>query len=136
MKEEILYAKFLEDKRVYNLARASWKRFFDKLAKEMGVSYVSYINQYQGGKPEYDGNPIFSAYVPALNRAVRIIQVAPGEGGEEITSWVDTIVLHEGQPEVEELVLDMVLSRTAREQAGELVKRWLGERVAEEIVCG
>lgn len=50
--------------------------------------------------------------------------------GEEITSWVDNIALHEGQPEVEELVLDMVLSRTARERAGELVKRWLGERVA------
>ncbi|MFZ2901186.1 MAG: hypothetical protein WA004_21325 [Saprospiraceae bacterium] len=130
MQEEILYANLLEDKRVYNLARASWKRFFDKLAKEMGVSYVPYINQKQSGKPEYDGNPIFSAYVPALNRAVRIIQVAPGEGGEEITSWVDTIALHEGQPEVEDLVLDMVLSRAARERAGELVKRWLGERVA------
>lgn len=135
---EVLYANFLEDKRVYNLARASWKRLFDKLAKEHGLSYVPYINQLQGGKLEYDGNPIFSAHVSKLNRAVRIIQVEAEDDELEISAWVDSIELQEGKPAVEELVLDMVLSRRAKETAtmlleGWFVKKFSGEEVAHLI---
>jgi hypothetical protein len=124
---EVLFANFLTDKRVYNLAQGTWKRLFDQIAAVHGFSYTPYINQMQGGKKEYDGNPIFSAYVASNNRAVRVIQAAPG--GEEplVSAWIDSIEISEGKAPAEELVLDVVLSKEAREMARKLAEGWLAE---------
>ena len=82
---KFLYADFLENKRTYNLAQGAWKRLFSSLLQEYGYTYTPYINQTQNGKKEYDGNPIFSAFIPEINRAIRIIQVAPDDDGDEIS---------------------------------------------------
>jgi hypothetical protein len=127
MGEAILYPNFLEDKRVYNLVRAFWKRFFDELAEKSNLTYIPYINQEQNGELEYDGNPIFSAYVPSLGRAVRIIQVAPEEDELEITAWLDTLELNEGQKLVDELVIDLILSPSAKDMATDWLTKWFVE---------
>ena len=61
---EFLYADFLENKKAYNLAQGSWGRLLNSLLREYGYTYMPYIIQVQNGKKEYDGNPIFSAFIP------------------------------------------------------------------------
>ena len=47
---------------------------FDALAAKYHFAYAPYINVFaRNGDKHRDGNPIFSAEVKALNRAVRII---------------------------------------------------------------
>jgi len=133
-KSMVLYANFLTNKRVYNLAQAYWKRLFDRLAKACGFAWSPYINQMQGGKKEYDGNPIFSAYVVSKNRAVRIIQAAPEEGSMEISVWVDSIELKDGKSPVPELVMDVVLSPATKDLAEKLVEGWLAEGWTEKEI--
>lgn len=119
---KFLYADFLENKRTYNLAQGAWKRLFSSLLQEYGYTYTPYINQTQNGKKEYDGNPIFSAFIPEINRAIRIIQVAPDDDGDEISAWIDDIELKE---KVKELVLDLKLSKKAKSTARDIIKAWL-----------
>lgn len=55
MASQILYANFLEDHRVYGLAKTYWKRFFDQLAAAHGFSYRAYINDAN----DYDSHTNF-----------------------------------------------------------------------------
>ena len=124
---EFLYADFLNDKRVYNLAQGSWKRLLNSLLKEHAYTYTPYINQVQNGQKEYDGNPIFSAFIPEIKRAIRIIQVAPEEDGDDISAWIDDIELN-GKTKAQktpELVLDLKLSKKAKSIAKNLIAKWV-----------
>ena len=112
----ILYADFLENKRVYNLAQGAWKRLLNKVLKDFGYTYTPYLNELQNGKKEYDGNPIFNAYIPEIKRAIRIIQVSPKEEGDDISAWVDDIALSQSK-HTKELVLDLKLSKKAKKIA-------------------
>lgn len=121
---DYLYTDFLENKRAYNLAQASWKRLLDSLLQAHGYTHTPYINSNQNGQKEYDGNPIFSAFIPEIARAIRIIQVSPNEEGDEISAWVDDIELGDTN-EIKELVLDLKLSRKAKMIARDLIKEWI-----------
>ena len=123
---KFLYADFLENKRTYNLAQGAWKRLFSSLLQEHGYTYTPYINQTQNGKKEYDGNPIFSAFIPEISRAIRIIQVAPDEDGDDISAWIDDIEL---KGKTKELVLDLKLSKTAKLTAIDVIKAWLADQL-------
>ena len=68
----------------------------------------------QNGEKEYDGNPIFSAFIPETERAIRIIQVSPGEEGDDISAWIDDIELGKKAKKTKELVLDLKLSKEAK----------------------
>lgn len=130
MAPQILYANFLEDRRVYGLAKSYWKHMFDQLAAAHGFSYRAYINDAN----DYDGNPIFSAYILEKNRAVRVIQIDPNEMEENIliTAWMDTIELEEGQAAVDELVIYTVLTVETKEKCAALIEEWvLGEVTVE-----
>lgn len=132
MASQILYANFLEDRRVYGLAKTYWKRFFDQLALAHGFSYRAYINDVN----DYDGNPIFSAYILQKNRAVRVIQIGPNEVEDSIltTAWMDTIELEEGQVGVDELVIYTVLTVETRVKCVALIEEWvLGDVTVEEM---
>lgn len=132
MASQILYANFLEDRRVYGLAKTYWKRFFDQLAAAHGFSYRAYINDAN----DYDGNPIFSAYILEKNRAVRVIQIDPHEVEDNIltTAWMDTIELEEGQAAVDELVIYTVLTVETKVKCVALIEEWvLGEVTVEEM---
>ncbi len=123
---ELLYSTFLEDKRVYNLVRASWKRSLDRMLGENQIEYRPYLNQYQNGKLEYDGNPIYNAFFPSLNKAIRIIQVADdGESQVDCSAWIDSIKPEEDKEAFNELVVDIVLSKESKKMAEELIKHWI-----------
>ncbi|MEM1214777.1 MAG: hypothetical protein AAGJ82_03785 [Bacteroidota bacterium] len=131
-----LYANFLENKKVYNLAKAYWGRLLNSVLEEQGYSHTPYINQLQGAKKEYDGNPIFSAYIPEASRAIRVIQVDPKEEGDDLSAWIDKIELNQTseQRETEELVLDIKLSKGARNIAEELMKKWIKKQLNDSII--
>ena len=132
MASQILYANFLEDRRVYSLAKTYWKHFFDQLATANGFVYRAYINDAN----DYDGNPIFSAYIQDKNRAVRVIQIDPNEVEDNIltTAWMDTIELEEGQVAVDELVIYTVLTIETRVKCVALIEEWvLGDVTVEEM---
>lgn len=123
----ILYADFLTNKRAYNLAQGSWNRLLKNLLKSYGYSHTPYINQIQNGKKDYSGNPIFSAFVPEIKKAIRIIQVSPEEEGDDISAWIDAIELGKKfkNQKTEELVLDLKLSRASKKTAKKLIDKWI-----------
>lgn len=123
---ELLYSTFLEDKRVYNLVRASWKRSLDRMLGENQIEYRPYLNQYQDGKLEDDGNPIYNAFFPSLNKAIRIIQVADDrESQVDCSAWIDRIKPEVDKEAFNELVVDIVLSKESKKMAEELIKHWI-----------
>ncbi len=127
-----LYSNFLQDKKIYNLAQAYWGRLFSKIAQQYDLQLVPYLNDQNGnGQKEYDGNPIFNVLEPSLNRAVRIIQIEPEGEQLDISAWLDTIELAESAPPVQELVIDMVLSKESYAIARKFIIAWLGERITK-----
>lgn len=129
---KFLYANFLDNKRTYNLAQGSWKRLLNSILKQHGYTFQSYINQKQNGKKEYDGNPIFSAYVPEIKRAIRVIQVSPEEEGDDLSAWIDDIDLSEklAAGQTKELVLDLKLSKQTKNDARELIQQWVNQQLS------
>ena len=131
---KFLYTNFLDNKNVYNLAQASWNRLLSSVLKTHGYTHSPYINQVQNGEKEYDGNPIFSAFIPEIGRAIRIIQVSPLEEGDHISAWIDTINMNEQEQQTEELVLDIKLSRDARIVAKKLIKQWIEKQLDPDSI--
>lgn len=128
---QVLYPTFLRDKEIYLQSRAFWQRLFDQLAQEHGLEFVPYLNDTP---LEYDGNPIFNAWVPALGRGVRIIQVEPEAEAEEIRAWLDSLEIEVGQPPVEELVIDLVLSEATQAEAVRMIVLWIVEGLDTETM--
>jgi hypothetical protein len=120
-----LYPDFLKQKRTYNLAQGFWTRLVTSLVKDLGFQFSSYLNPMQNGKKEYDGNPIFNAFVPEAGRAIRVIQVAPEEEGANISAWIDDIELAGIAEKVDELVLDIKLTQESKKVAKDLIRTWL-----------
>ena len=136
---QVLYASFLENRRVYRLAKARWQRLFEQLLSAKQYTFRPFLNEKR-----MDGNPMFTAYVPAVDRAVRIIQVDPTEAVSEvdIKAWLDQAVMPEREDRVEELVIDLVLTNEAESLSKQLIDGWLVqglsmmemERMIDELV--
>lgn len=122
---KILFAAFLEDKRVYHLAYLFWKTFFERLTRTAKLEYITYLST----EGDQDGNPIFHAYLPALKRALRIIQADPDEAEEEVDvkAWLDEVQPAPNTPVVPELVIDMVLSEGAKQVGQRIIQAWVEE---------
>lgn len=120
---KILFAKFLEDRRVYHLAYLFWKTFFERLTNATDLEYTTYLNTDR----DHDGNPIFHAYLPARKRALRIVQADPSEAEEEldIKAWLDEVQLTPSTTPVPELVIDMILSEGTKEVGQRLIRAWV-----------
>lgn len=132
-KSKYLFSLFLENKKIYNLSQAYWGRMVRSIAQEEGLSFQHYLNPYDGaGRKEYDANPIFDAYFPALRKAVRIIQDTPEEGAPDITAWINYFEIEEDQPEMPELVIAIALSQESAGTARELLGKWLLEGLSGE----
>ena len=130
-----LFPTFLEDKKVFNLAEAYWRRMITTIAQEANAPFHSYINHYDSkGRKEYDANPIFDAFFPSLHKAVRIIQDEPETDAPGLATWMDTITLNEGQPPVPELVIALALSRETAATARELIRKWVVEGLRGAII--
>lgn len=80
-----------------------------------------------------ESNLMYTALVPSLNRAIRIIQVSPEEEGELfISGWLNSLDLNEEQSPVDELVISLVLSQKTKAIANEFIHAWLVEQVNGE----
>jgi len=120
------FSDFLENKKVFNLAEAYWRRIVTAIAQERGCSFRPYLNHLGAdGRKEYDANPIFEAFFPELNKAVRIIQDRPQQGKMDISGWLDQLECEEGRPPTPELVLALALSRETAKAARQLLHRWI-----------
>lgn len=119
---QVLYATFLEDRRVYRLAKARWQRLFEQLLSTKQYTFRPFLNEKR-----MDGNPMFTAYVPAVDRALRIIQVDPSEAvaDVDIKAWLDQAVMPEREDRVEELVIDLVMTNEAEQISQLLIEAWL-----------
>lgn len=136
-----LYPSFLENKRVYNLNQAYWRRLLTDLIKDTDLSFQPYLNPLgPDSTREYDGNPIFNAYFPRLTKAIRIIQDSPEDGAADLSAWLDQIELEESQAPVTELVIAVTLSRKTSAQARELLQQWIVEgctnKEMQEVIKG
>lgn len=130
---KLLFPDFLDQPEIYAAAEALWKARFDALAEKHQFVYAPYINVFaRNGDKHRDGNPIFSAEVKTLNRAVRIIQEAIEEPDDFfISAWLDTFPIDEDNP-LNELVIPLVLSEETLEVAERLIVHWLVERRSKE----
>ena len=127
---EVLFPNFLKDKDEYLKSRAFWKDQFDQLAEKHGFTYTSYLND----EPlEFDGNPIFNAWVPEIGRGVRIIQVEAGVEGPELSAWLDSVEIGDGVV-VEELVVDIKLSSDSLTNLLELLENWLPVKLSRSEI--
>ena len=123
---DILYKSFLADESEYHQVEQYWKDIFERIIEPMRYSYQGYLNtHFVDGTPLMDGNPIFHAYVPEADRALRIIQEEPEEPvdfycWENETDWPD------GTP-LSELVISLVLTEETKVQAEEAIRNWLKE---------
>ena len=117
-----LFQSFLEDKRVYNLNQAYWRRSLSVIAKERKLSFQPYLNPNDSeGEKEYDANPIFEAFFPELRKAIRIIQDEPEKDAPELAAWLDSIELEEDERPVSELVIALALSQESSKMAKQLI---------------
>jgi hypothetical protein len=124
---QVLYATFLENRRVYRLAKARWQRLFEQLLSAKQYTFRPFLNEKR-----MDGNPMFTAYVPGADRALRIIQVDPSEAVAEvdIKAWLDQAVMPEREDRVEELVIDLVLTNEAEQISLLLIEAWLLQQLS------
>lgn len=132
---KLLFPDFLDHPESYEAAEMLWKARFDTLAAKYQFTYAPYINVFtRNGDKLRDGNPIFSAEVKTLNRAVRIIQeVVEEPDGFFISAWLDTFPIDEDNP-LNELVTPLVLSEETLEIAERLIVHWLvAQRSKEEM---
>lgn len=130
---QALYITFLEDRRVYSLAKARWKRFFGQLLTPRQYTFHSFLNEKR-----MDGNPLLSAYIPEVDRAVRIIQADPADAitAPDIKAWIDEAVLPERTDKVYELVIDLVLTMEAEQLGQRLIEEWVVNGLSREDMEG
>jgi len=122
---QFLYKDFLEDKRVYNLNVAYWRRYFRNLLKNRTNVVFNWMNtSFGNGQPFYDGNPIFTVLLKDEQKAVRIIQEEPEAESIEIGAWLGEIE-HEGIP-CKELTISLELSKETKKIAQKLINNWVG----------
>lgn len=123
--KHLLYKNFLENKRVYVLNSAYWKRVLNKIFRMSSSVYVAWLNTtYCNGKKFYNGNPIFNGLFKEKNKAVRIIQEEPESEDISISAWIDKI-----EPEKDKIIYDLVisleLSKESKAIAESIVKAWI-----------
>lgn len=122
---ELLYKDFLKTAEAYGEAESYWKAFFDNLLQPYDYSHQPYLNDTMvSGEKLRDGNPIFNAYIPDIDRAVRIIQEEPEEPAD-IASWVNRTEWPTGRV-LEELVISLVLTEETKAEAERRIREWLG----------
>lgn len=144
MKNKFLHKNFLEDNRIYSLAKNWWKREFKKqiLVKKSNSDenknsdwILNWHNDsYNNGKKFRDGNPIFTAFSVSSQKLVRIIQQEiENENNQdviEISAWLDKGFYP--KEETPELVISLQLSKESSKIAFDWIKKWFDNELKEE----
>ncbi|MEM8528990.1 MAG: hypothetical protein AAGG68_30440 [Bacteroidota bacterium] len=131
---ESSYTGFLDDAEVYDALEQMWLSWFNEIAIEHDILLAPFFNNLNAdGEKIRDANPIFSGLEPSKNRLLRILQI-PKEEVEEIyiQGWTDVFGAEEEEEGIEELVIDLVLSDTAKVIAKEWIIKWLVEAIDRE----
>lgn len=123
-----LYKQFLKDKSIYNLNVSYWRVKLQKaLDEKLSSKDQLFKNKDNNGKSLYDGNPIYSIYLPKYNKALRIIQEDP----EELQNYSNIVLLgawisdtEVKRKSFEELVISLFLTEDTVKQCLDLVKAW------------
>ena len=139
MEQKLLFEKFTEDKRIYNLNQGYWKRKLQyrlkvKLTKESEV----FKNIDARGNKIYDANPIFTFINNNNTKAVRIIQddfkiienSVLESGKYLISAWLDYIS-YENERKVPELVVALVLTKETVDKTINLVQLWINDNLTK-----
>lgn len=142
MAQKLLFDKFIEDKRIYNLNQGYWKRKLQsklklKLTKESEV----FKNIDARGKKIYDANPIFTFINDNKTKAIRIIQddfkVMQTSINENekylISAWLDNIT-YDNERKVPELVIALFLTQETVDKAVNLVLLWINDSLTTERI--
>ena len=117
-----LHSNFLKDETQYDASYRVWESLCNSLLATESDDWTPWqINQF-----EKDGNPIYAIISPRSKKAVRIIQVPPGQGWDSIRHWVDKVGDDLGDSiVVEELVIHCVLSDESINEAKRILLHWL-----------
>jgi hypothetical protein len=142
MAQKLLFDKYSEDKRIYNLNQGYWKRKLQsrlqiKLTKESEV----FKNSDAKGKKIYDANPIFTFVNDNRTKAIRIIQddinvlKTSLEENEKylISAWLDDI-LYNNERKIPELVIALFLTKETVDKAMNLVYLWINDDLTNERI--
>jgi len=124
MMPQMLYPDFLENYIAYQEVERFWENLFNRIAEQNGWPWHAWMKPaFANGAPFFDGNPIFNAYVPELNRGVRILQVEP-EDSDEFSYYPDVVEMEDGSS-FPELVISLVLTEETKAQAEKAIVNWL-----------
>ncbi|PKH51911.1 hypothetical protein CXF68_14980 [Tenacibaculum sp. Bg11-29] len=137
--EKILYQKFLEDKRNYNLNVGYWKKKLQKALDEKFLIESNYVtNKNDKGKSYYDGNPIYSYVNINKRKGLRIVQENPKElenysDIKLLQAWNSKTLLIDTYDKneiiINELVISLYLTRSSVMESIELIKKWFSEDI-------
>jgi hypothetical protein len=121
-----LCERFLADAAEYEAAQARWRGLWDRIIAtekpEAEWKVPWFASKFADGTPMRDGNPIFSAVSPTLQRGVRILQHEPTSDQLELDYWLDTFGSDQA---VSELVISCALSEQAEQRAADLIRPWI-----------
>ena len=134
MKNKILYKNFLEDKRIYTLAKNWWKKQFiqqvlGKKPNEENHSFLDWTFNWHNDSFK-DGNPIFTVFSASHKKLVRIIQEAESADTTEISAWLEKGFYP--KDETPELVISLELSRKSSKIAFDWIKKWLENQLEDK----
>lgn len=130
-----LYANFLKNKGLYTRCQNYWQQQFDELFIAFDIEYKTYHEE----KEARDGDPIFAAYFPAMQRAVRIVQKPPENNRLQIEASIrQNRIDDDASGEIQELIIELVLSKQSANLTRQLVRQWIpaylpAERMEKEI---
>jgi len=128
-----LFPCFLTHWAQYEQSECYWLDLWRQL-DQMDRNIYRWAHPWLGtGSPTIkDGNPIFSAYSPVLNRGVRVVQQEPLDGRLDIQAYLDFYGGDFDDPgSVSELVIACTLSAEAAKIALDLLRPWIAGGAVE-----
>lgn len=134
-----LYGRFLEEQAEYDAAERFWEELFRDI---VGSAHARDWHRwrprtYANGTPlERDGNPMFDTLNIRLRRALQVIQWPVESSAVEISAWISEIVVERADQllPVEELTINLSLSRESASIARSLISQWVNEEVPVDVV--
>ncbi len=144
MKNKILYKNFLEDNRIYSLAKNWWKREFEKQIigkksspdnnENLDLIFNWHNENFKNNKEFRDGNPIFTVLSTSKQKLVRIIQEEienkNNQDAIQISAWLEKGFYP--KEETPELVISLELSRKSSKVAFDWIKKWLNDELEDK----
>lgn len=124
-----LYKDFLEDGRIYTLARNHWKSILGQVHRDFLAVSPATVDKFRDSSPFRDGNPIFSARFNSLNKLIRIVQERPENSDVELSAWIEETEVEELP--FQELVICLEMSPESVHIAKELIEAWVGKDLSK-----